>query len=353
MCAAVGRLACSSSTVKEFQVIAYDLEKCKTIQYIEDFLRSNQSNNIDYLKLNLEEHQEINEVHTHKQISSLANDLLKRLQKYGDIEENNKIAMRSGAYNKPIAKENKANNYYDANDPWIDDGYQDKLEDQRMELPAATYDDFVSVAGSITQFYQSAEYKQKLQTMKEFNEKNKQNEQKQMLESKKSKKKQKVDKEQYKKKFMEQLEQMHNPVKKKLQSQAALPPSQAKLMPAQPLQDTKLHDPHLPSANSNSNAASNKLVLAENSQPKQKAKKKGANKSISVMPVTHQTIKKESTLVETAHAIPPGGQMMIQPNWQQTMIEQQFPFAQQQMPPFYYPSQGQYFYGPPYLPPQS
>lgn len=95
--------------------------------------------------------------------------------------------MKSGVYDKQIPKENKANNYYDSNDPWIDDGYTEKFRGQRMELPAAKYEDFISVFGNIEQFYSSEEYNLKLATISEFTEKNKQNEEKLLLEQKKNK----------------------------------------------------------------------------------------------------------------------------------------------------------------------
>lgn len=70
-------------TYKEFKWIVYDVENnSKTCNYMKDFLKR-ADENLDYLNLDLLEHEELSELKHASNVSNVADDIYKRLIKYG------------------------------------------------------------------------------------------------------------------------------------------------------------------------------------------------------------------------------------------------------------------------------
>lgn len=63
--------------------------------------------------LDLHEFEEINEVKFSSKINNIADDIQKRLLKYGSLENMGKIAKKSGAINKTNPQDYRDIDYYD------------------------------------------------------------------------------------------------------------------------------------------------------------------------------------------------------------------------------------------------
>eukprot|EP00828_Plagiopyla_frontata_P047414 TRINITY_DN8758_c0_g1_i1.p2 TRINITY_DN8758_c0_g1~~TRINITY_DN8758_c0_g1_i1.p2 ORF type:complete len:301 (-),score=75.13 TRINITY_DN8758_c0_g1_i1:173-1075(-) len=130
--------------------------------------------------------------------------MLNRLKLYGRLDYSKNISKKTGAFQKELGTYNaKHNNYYDADDPFIDDGnFQENLvEDNefKMAIPSVFWQDFSCVKGNINDLKNSKEYQQKLEVKKEVNkqiEKSNEKENEEELEKKRSQMQAKVIKKQ-------------------------------------------------------------------------------------------------------------------------------------------------------------
>lgn len=91
----------------------------------------------------------------HTNLSNIAEDIQRRLAKYGNLEKSNKIAKKSGALKKDLAQESRDLDYYDQNDSWVND---DEENAQVMELAEVVFEDFIVNNGSLKDFTQCLHY---------------------------------------------------------------------------------------------------------------------------------------------------------------------------------------------------
>lgn len=82
-----------------FAWIQYDGETT-TLNYVDDFLKQTTGvigGSLDYVKLDLVEFEDAGKEHHHSQVSSITDDLYKRILRYGQVESTSRIAKKSGA----------------------------------------------------------------------------------------------------------------------------------------------------------------------------------------------------------------------------------------------------------------
>ena len=105
------------------------------------------------------EHADVNEIVIQSGIANIADDLHKRLIKYGRIDKTNNYIRKSSNTKKKYKSQNLDLNYYDKGDKFIDDDEDDEQgQGMQMQLCEVFYDDFVCFNGGTINFYQSEYY---------------------------------------------------------------------------------------------------------------------------------------------------------------------------------------------------
>ncbi|EAR90461.2 hypothetical protein TTHERM_00113110 (macronuclear) [Tetrahymena thermophila SB210] len=160
-----------------FDWVNYNTTEDKTLNYLSDFLKLNGENNLDYFKLDLVEFEDVNIVQHHSQVSSITDDLYKRILRYGQIENIQRIAKKSGAISKGEGTNVNFRDelYYDQNDPFIDDDEYNNTSvkvSHRMQLAEVFIDDFRTFDGDLKDFIKSEIYKNRVEIMHNLEKKN-------------------------------------------------------------------------------------------------------------------------------------------------------------------------------------
>ncbi|KAL4468644.1 hypothetical protein ABPG74_005147 [Tetrahymena malaccensis] len=175
-----------------FDWVNYNTTEDRTLNYLSDFLKLNGENNLDYFKLDLVEFEDVNIVQHHSQVSSITDDLYKRILRYGQIENIQRIAKKSGAISKGEGSNVNFRDelYYDQNDPFIDDDEYNNTAvkvSHRMQLAEVFIDDFRTFDGDLRDFIKSEIYKNRVEIMHNLEKKNQIEEETENLNKKKKK----------------------------------------------------------------------------------------------------------------------------------------------------------------------
>ncbi|KAL4500524.1 hypothetical protein ABPG72_002948 [Tetrahymena utriculariae] len=175
-----------------FDWVNYNTTEDKTLNYLSDFLKLNGESNLDYFKLDLVEFEDVNIVQHHSQVSSITDDLYKRILRYGQIENIQRIAKKSGAISKGEGSNVNFRDelYYDQNDPFIDDDEYNNTAvkvSHRMQLAEVFIDDFRTFDGDLRDFIKSEIYKNRVEIMHNLEKKNQIEEETENLNKKKKK----------------------------------------------------------------------------------------------------------------------------------------------------------------------
>lgn len=162
--------------IKDFEWINYLCEK-KEINYVIDFLNNHDPSMIDFKSLDLQELEDVAIINVPKEFQSVAQDQYKRLLRFGGLDSNENIGVKSGALDKEHYND-KYNDFYDLNDPWINnegDGEETQKnskekKDKKMAIPEVYYKDFYVNKGNLTDLLKASGYNERLKLLETFDE---------------------------------------------------------------------------------------------------------------------------------------------------------------------------------------
>lgn len=159
---------------EEFEWINYLSEK-KEINYVMDFINKKSASSINYKALDLQELEDVAIINVPKEFQTVAQDQYKRLLRFGGLDSKENIGLKSGALDKENYND-RYNDYYDLNDPWINDDEEenlkdsnkDKKENKKMAIPEVYYKDFFATKGNLADFVKSTGYIDRMKLLDNF-----------------------------------------------------------------------------------------------------------------------------------------------------------------------------------------
>lgn len=159
--------------IEDFEWINYLTER-KEINYIQDFLNKKSSMALNYKAIDLQELEDVAIINVPKEFQSVAQDQYKRLLRFGGLDSKDNIAMKSGAIEKEHYND-KFNDFYDTNDPWINDDEEEAHENnkevketKKMAIPEVYYKDFFANKGNLYEFCKSNGYNERIKLLDNF-----------------------------------------------------------------------------------------------------------------------------------------------------------------------------------------
>ena len=166
--------------IGDFEWISYVCEK-KEINYVNDFMEKKDPALINFKGLDLPELEDVAIINVPKEFSSVAQDQYKRLLRFGGLDTNENIAMKSGAIDQDHYND-KYNDFYDLNDPWICDEEEqsknnttniatepkEKKDSKKMAIAEVYYKDFSANKGNLSDFLKTQGYNDRLKLIDNF-----------------------------------------------------------------------------------------------------------------------------------------------------------------------------------------
>jgi len=178
----------NNQLIQDFEWISYLYEK-KEINYVNDFVGKNDPSQINFKALDLPELEDVAIINVPKEFSSVAQDQYKRLLRFGGLDSNENIALKSGALEKEYYND-KYNDYYDLDDPWLNDDEnhlrgneqnnketkdtkdnkdnQEKKNSKKMAIAEVYYKDFFATKGTLADFLKTPGYSDRMKLLDNF-----------------------------------------------------------------------------------------------------------------------------------------------------------------------------------------
>ena len=158
-------------STSDFEWMSYLCEK-KEINYVIDFLNKTDPSLVNFKSLDLQELEDVTIINVPKEFQSVAQDQYKRLLRFGGLDSNENIGFKSGALDKEHYND-KYNDFYDLEDPWINDDDEEnhekgKKDIKKMAIPTVFYKDFNAIKGSLAEFLKTSCYNDRIKLLENF-----------------------------------------------------------------------------------------------------------------------------------------------------------------------------------------